>query len=128
MSGRKLKIAIVDDNPEVLELLKDKLGDQFEDIEILDFEDPEEAARVIEAEDHIDALVTDLKMPNLNGKELAKKIHEKKSEVPVYMRTGFSDELTDEDIEEAGISDVLSKLDEDSLLMDLIESLKTTEV
>lgn len=128
MSKRPIKIAIVDDNPEVLELLKEKLGDQFEDIIIMDFDDPEEAARAIEAEDHIDALVTDLKMPGLNGKELAKKVHEKKSNVPVYMRTGFSDEVTEEDKEDAGINDVLSKLDEDSLLMDLIESLKTTDV
>lgn len=127
MSKRPIKIAIVD-NPEVLELLKEKLGDQFEDIIIMDFDDPEEAARAIEAEDHIDALVTDLKMPGLNGKELAKKVHEKKSNVPVYMRTGFSDEVTEEDKEDAGINDVLSKLDEDSLLMDLIESLKTTDV
>ena len=124
----KRKIIIVDDNPDVLEILKEKLGDHFKDMEIVDFVDPEQAAIAIENEKDIEALVTDLKMPKLDGRELAKKAQKSKPDLPVFLRTGYSDEMTDKDMKDSGIKNVVSKDDKtDTILMDLLSSLKKEE-
>ena len=42
-----------------------------------------------QGDDHVDLLLTDVVMPNMNGLELSKQIREKKTDVPIVMCTGF---------------------------------------
>ncbi len=50
-----------------------------------------------------DLLLTDLTMPELTGVELCRAIKEVRSELPVVLFTGYSDQLSREDVQQAGI-------------------------
>ncbi|TVP41856.1 response regulator [Candidatus Nitrosocosmicus arcticus] len=56
-------------------------------------------------------VIADLKMPNLNGIDLAKKIRYNSSTVKILLITGFFDDeyLNNDDFKEARISEVLHK-------------------
>jgi len=56
-------------------------------------------------------VIADLKMPNLNGIDLAKKIRNNSSTVKILLITGFFDDeyLISDDFKEARISEVLHK-------------------
>ncbi len=43
--------------------------------------------------DSVDLLITDVIMPEMNGRELAAKIHEKLGEVPVIYMSGYTDSV-----------------------------------
>ncbi len=44
-----------------------------------------------------DVIITDLRMPNMDGKELIKKIREKNSTIPIIVITAFRQDLSIED-------------------------------
>jgi len=50
-----------------------------------------------------DLVLTDLTMPDLTGVELSRKISEVRNDLPVVLFTGYSDSVSREDAEEAGI-------------------------
>ena len=56
-------------------------------------------------------VITDLKMPNLNGIDLAKRIRNNSSSVKILLITGFFDDeyLNSDDFNEACISEILHK-------------------
>ncbi len=59
--------------------------------------------------DQYDVVITDLTMPTLNGIDLATKIKNVRPDIPVLLCTGYSNEVTPEEIEEAGIREILMK-------------------
>lgn len=59
--------------------------------------------------EEFDIVITDLTMPNMTGKDLAKKIIEIRPDIPIVICTGFSVELTAEAIKAAGIKAVIHK-------------------
>ncbi|MBI5521523.1 MAG: response regulator [Desulfarculus sp.] len=48
-------------------------------------------------------------MPLLTGLELARRLHQQRPGLPVILTTGFSDQLTPESLQEAGVAAVLLK-------------------
>jgi PAS domain S-box-containing protein len=56
-----------------------------------------------------DLVITDYGMPKLNGKQLAEKIKEIRSDIPVILCTGYGDLVTREDIGVWGMDDLLIK-------------------
>lgn len=46
-----------------------------------------------------DVIITDLRMPNLDGKALIKKIRESNKTVPIIVITAFKDDLSKEEVE-----------------------------
>ncbi len=54
-----------------------------------------------------DVIITDLRMPNLDGKALIKKVREKNKTVPIIVITAYKDDLSAE--ETAMVSAVLEK-------------------
>jgi two-component system cell cycle sensor histidine kinase/response regulator CckA len=57
-----------------------------------------EALALLEAEPPFDLLLTDLRMPEMNGDELARRIRQRQPEVKVLYLTGFSDRLFKEKV------------------------------
>lgn len=84
----KIKILIVDDDPGLLELLKEGLEDQFFQVLIAD---NGLAAKKILSTESVDCLVTDITMPEMNGAELVTYLRGEDSEIPVYFITGYQD-------------------------------------
>jgi CheY-like chemotaxis protein len=79
---------VVDDEPDILELLDMLLRDSG--YEVMALPNGQSALEQMEAyPDAFDLVLTDLVMPNLNGLELAHKIHGLRPDLPVLLITGY---------------------------------------
>ncbi|MFC1869184.1 PAS domain S-box protein, partial [Thermodesulfobacteriota bacterium] len=56
-----------------------------------------------------DIVITDMTMPNLTGKDLAKKLMDIRSDIPIILCTGFSEQIDDRRAKEIGISSFVMK-------------------
>ncbi len=59
--------------------------------------------------DAFDLVITDMTMPGLTGKELAKELMSIRSDIPIILCTGFSDLINEKQAEEIGIREFLMK-------------------
>jgi DNA-binding NtrC family response regulator len=84
MSDRR--ILVVDDEPDMVENCTRIL--RRAGYRVLSTTDSERALALVESE-HPDVLLTDLKMPGLDGMELMRRAHEIDSTLPVIMITAF---------------------------------------
>ena len=71
---------------------------------------PEEALTVFK-EDPLayDAIISDFRMPTMNGLQLCERLVELRKDVPILLVSGYIDEIDIERAEEIGIGGVLSK-------------------
>ena len=73
--------------------------------DVLSFSNPEEAlAAFKEQSDHIDLVITDMTMPDMNGDKLTREITRIKPGVPVILCSGYSDLFTKDEAQDIGIS------------------------
>jgi two-component system response regulator HydG len=87
MSRRKLRVLIADDNLEMARTIADGLADRgYETIAVASGREAAERLRT----DKVDALVTDLRMPNGDGMELLVASRKLDPERPVIVMTAFS--------------------------------------
>ena len=70
-----------------------------------------------------DLVITDLTMPNFTGAELAQKIQEIRSDIPLIICTGYRERLSREDMERLGIKEVLIKPVKARQLAEVIQQL-----
>jgi CheY-like chemotaxis protein len=84
-------VLLVDDEPHVVTLVKKML--LREGYTVLSATDPEEAIRIAEERNaRIDLLLTDVAMPQLNGRELADRLKAMRRGLPVLYMSGFMKE------------------------------------
>jgi two-component system, response regulator, stage 0 sporulation protein F len=81
-----IKILYVDDEPINLELFKITYEDVFE---VLLAESGSKGLELIEKEDDIKFVVSDMKMPVMNGMEFIRKLKQIKSELPCVILSGY---------------------------------------
>ncbi len=95
--GREVILA-VDDNPGVRATVRGQLAELGYRVEIAN--DGEAALQRIEAGMHVDLLFTDVVMPGMNGKELAKRAQQLRPDLKVLFTSGFpGTSLTGVDLE-----------------------------
>tara|TARA_B100001971_G_C18268046_1_gene596751 strand:+ start:200749 stop:201111 length:363 start_codon:yes stop_codon:yes gene_type:complete len=82
------KFIFVDDDPNILEVYKDEIEIGIGDIDAHFFESALDAKEFIEDNDDIKLIVTDGKMPELDGYELGKLAKEKDPNIKVIMISG----------------------------------------
>jgi DNA-binding NtrC family response regulator len=82
-------IYILDDDRTFSTLLKANLGRAGE-FKVRAFNNPIECLEVM-AEEAPDALLTDLRMPEMDGSEVARRVRETSPHLPIYVLTGASD-------------------------------------
>ena len=71
---------------------------------------PTEALALIRsAPDSFDLVLTDLAMPGMSGTDLARRLREIRLDLPVILMTGFTANLTEANLREYGISEILAK-------------------
>jgi CheY-like chemotaxis protein len=88
----KKTVAVVDDDPMMLDVLARIL--QRENFELLMAGGgPEIMERLSAYDGHVDLLVTDYAMPDMQGRELAEKLRQRFPALKVLYQTGFSDML-----------------------------------
>ena len=71
--------------------------------------------------DRFDLIITDYTMPNMTGEELAKKIMQIRSDIPVILCTGYSEQISPERAKSLGIADFHLK---PLIARDLAESIR----
>ncbi|MHB1023214.1 MAG: response regulator transcription factor [Acidobacteriaceae bacterium] len=102
---QKLRILIVDDEPQITRVLRTSLTVQGYDVKTAD--DAFGAVALMENE-AFDLIITDLAMPHLTGIDLCRKIREK-SQVPIIVLSVRGEEKTKVEALDAGADDYVTK-------------------
>ena len=100
-----INILIVDDEKDLLDILCEAI--RHEGYRCLAASDGREALSILE-EEHVDVVITDISMPNMDGIELTKIIKEK-YDTAVIMMTGFVKDFSYETVIDVGVSDFMQK-------------------
>jgi two-component system cell cycle sensor histidine kinase/response regulator CckA len=87
MESAKQHVLLVDDEPQILMALEDLLGDDYT---ILKSETPERALDLVRANHEIAVVITDQRMPHMNGDEFLSKIGDRSRALRI-MVSGFAD-------------------------------------
>jgi PAS domain S-box-containing protein len=105
-SGYALRILLVDDDLGSLRVLKEMLRILGHDVVTArdGIEGMEKFRQML-----FDLVITDLGIPGMNGFQVAEAIHAVASQKPVILLTGWGDVFNEEQLQHAGISDVLRK-------------------
>ena len=112
--NNKLSVLIVDDDRRMAKTLKDILKVKGYEAEVA-HSGPEALEKVEKG--HFNCLLSDIKMPELNGVELYRAIKERYADLPVVLMTAYShDKLVNEGLKEGAIAVLTKPLDIDALL------------
>ncbi len=106
ISNNQKSILVVDDDPSVLDsisLLLKKYGYM-----VISCERPRDVFNALQ-EEKIDAVLTDIKMPEITGIELLEKIHTINSDIPVILMTAYADFDITVDAIKKGVFDFIIK-------------------
>jgi YesN/AraC family two-component response regulator len=94
MSEKRIEILVVDDEEMMRELLEDVLT--MEGYTVATAEDGKAALACVKELSPL-LMISDIKMPRMNGFELLKTVKERFPDVRVIMMTGYSDDFTVKD-------------------------------
>ena len=86
MTAKPLRVLLVDDEPDIVTVLKQGL--KMKGFEVDGFTDPHEALAKFKP-NYYDLVVSDIKMPNMNGFQLCRKIKEQDNRVGIYFLSAF---------------------------------------
>jgi PAS domain S-box-containing protein len=113
LRGRAL---VVDDEESIRALLRELLESCGLDVSAAC--DAGEALRAVDlCPEGFDLVVTDLTMPGITGMALAHELRRRGVRGPVLLLTGYGDELTEQELHEAGVSTLLAKPIEPTVLV-----------
>ena len=90
-SQQKLRLLFVDDEPEILTSLRLTLRKERKHWDMLFAESAEEALQFLES-NSVDAIVTDMKMPGMNGAELLNRVRDLNPKICRVVISGYADE------------------------------------
>ncbi|HSE92618.1 MAG TPA: response regulator, partial [Methylomirabilota bacterium] len=107
LPGGPARCLVVDDDPQVREMIRDILSNVGHAVVVA--VDGADGVEKFKADPSFDLVVTDLAMPKLNGLQLARVCKTLRPAVPVIMLTGWGVLLTETELAEHGVDEVLSK-------------------
>ncbi|HNW99736.1 MAG TPA: response regulator [Candidatus Cloacimonadota bacterium] len=84
----KYHIVIVDDELDLIKNLKYELEDFSKDLQVTYFTSGYEALNLVRQE-HVDLVLSDIAMPDMDGFELYSRVKEQDETIPVVLMTGF---------------------------------------
>lgn len=114
---KKVQILLVDDEEKVREMLSSLLNSRG--YLVKNVADGEEALKSLNSSD-FDIIITDLRMPQMDGAELIKKVRDLKPNIGIIVLTGYGDIESYIDIMEMGAFEYINKtLSIDDLFEDL---------
>lgn len=106
VDGEAPRILVVDDEAVILDVLRDVL--EYEGFQVGTASDGESAFREL-GHEHYDIVLTDLKMPGVDGLELMQRVRSEHSAVKTIMMTGFGTVETAVDAMKKGAFDYILK-------------------
>jgi nitrogen-specific signal transduction histidine kinase/CheY-like chemotaxis protein len=105
--GGPARCLVVDDDPQVRQMISDILSNAGHGV--VAAVDGADGVERFKADPSVDIVITDLAMPKLNGLQLARLCKTLRPAVPVVMLTGWGVLLTEDELAEHGVDEVLSK-------------------
>ena len=118
------KILVIDDSLTQCKVLK-KLFESH-GCSVIALDSPEEALYLLEWKD-FDVIITDLRMPWMNGVEFCRRLRRKRPDTLIYALSGYVTEFDRTELNEAGFDGVFSKpIRIDTLKVVIEEDLKKT--
>lgn len=114
------KILVVDDEKEVRDTIKLQL--KGTGLEVVEAEDGKRGIEVLDAENVItvDAILCDVRMPNINGVEAVAYFRREYPSIPVIVLTGFPDVKLAVDFMKEGVVEYLVKPVEKEKLVEVV--------
>ncbi len=112
------KILVIDDNASQCKIIK-KLFEAY-GYSVVALDSPEEALYLLEWKD-FDVIITDLRMPWMNGAEFCRRSRKFRPEMLIYALSGYIQEFDRNELLEAGFDGIFSKPIRIDLLKDAIE-------
>jgi CheY-like chemotaxis protein/nitrogen-specific signal transduction histidine kinase len=106
-TGGPAHCLVVDDDPHVRQLISDILTNAGHVVVMAT--DGADGVAKFKTDVSFDVVVTDLAMPKLNGLQLARHCKTLRPAVPIVMLTGWGMLLTEDELAEHGVDEVLSK-------------------
>ena len=104
----KERVLLVDDEDIILSSLQRALN--LSGYQVTALKNGLEAFRLFdEKPDEFDLVITDLTMPGMTGLELAGKLKEKRSDIPIILCTGYNDVISQQEAKSLGIKELLLK-------------------
>ena len=111
-------ILVIDDNTTQCKLLKNLFESYGYSVVALD--SPEEALYLLEWKE-FDVIITDLRMPWMDGAEFCRRSRRTRPETLIYALSGYIHEFDRKELREAGFDGIFSKPIRIDLLKDAIE-------
>jgi len=105
--GGPARCLVVEDDPQVREMIRDILSNVGHKVVVA--VDGSDGVEKFKADSSFELVITDLAMPKLNGLQLARVCKTLRPSVPVVMLTGWGVLLTEDELAEHGVDEVLSK-------------------
>ena len=101
-------ILVIDDEPALLGILSDLFTP--EGIEVVTANSGDEGVSLFhKQEGKFSLIMTDLGMPGMNGWEVAQEICSHNTQIPLILMTGWGLEISENEVEKAGITELVSK-------------------
>ena len=129
MGSDKIGLLIVDDEPGIRALLREIILEELDGTRCAIHEagDGKEALRILERE-AVDVLVTDIRMPQLDGLNLLQQARLRHPTTEVIVMTGYSEDYTREEALRFGAQDYITKpFDVDEVRLILMKSCMKVE-
>ena len=104
--GEAARVLLIDADERLLAVLSDMLRAGRHPVTTAT--SGEEALRLFDPAAH-DVVITDLGMPQMNGWEVAERVKTRSPRTPVFLLTGWGDQVETEGSEDAGVDRVLTK-------------------
>jgi DNA-binding NtrC family response regulator len=121
------RILIVDDDAALLEALPAAVHLRIPDVDVDTCDSGFAAVERLEAHDY-DAIVTDIKMPGMDGLALLSAIRERRPSTPTLLITGHGEDDLGRRAMEGGAYEYISKpIDRDSFIESLERAIKSRE-
>jgi YesN/AraC family two-component response regulator len=119
---RKLKLLFVEDEKDLIDIISDTLNKL--QLNFLTAYDGAEALKIIEENQDIDLVITDINMPNMDGLELIENINNKYPKLKVIIMSAYTESEYLERAKDLGIDDYLLKPFDFIKFIELISSME----
>lgn len=106
-SGRNLRVMIVDDDPYIRQIFVNLLSSRKYGCEVVEAENGRKALELMDEE--VDIVFSDIKMPEMDGLELLRRVKEVHPLIPFVIITGFADHYDPNDLFEIGADEFIRK-------------------
>jgi DNA-binding NtrC family response regulator len=121
------RVLVIDDELDMLMLLRMIIEDNT-DYEVETTNNPSEALKMIRENDY-DLVISDLKMPGMDGLELCDEVREIDQDLPLIMITAYGSLETSEEAMKKGVADFITKpFRKDSILFTMKRVLELARI